>query len=83
MLEGKAHGHRRPREARPGGREQIQSVLPVNGYLSQGDDRLHFGVGAAEKVDLVEITWPDGKKQEMRDLKVDRGGQGRSGVNAQ
>ncbi len=63
-----------------GGREQIQSVLPVNGYLSQGDDRLHFGVGTAEKVDLVELTWPDGKKQELRDLESRPGGPHRPGV---
>ncbi len=36
-----------------GGRTQFQDVIGVNGYLSQGDTRAHFGLGTAEKVDLV------------------------------
>jgi hypothetical protein len=58
---------------------QIDDVVPVRGYLSQGDARLHFGLGKADKADLVEIRWPDGEIQKMRDvgtnqiLKVVRG----------
>ncbi|MEO0480314.1 MAG: CRTAC1 family protein [Planctomycetota bacterium] len=38
------------------------------GYLSQCDDRVHFGLGTATQVDRVEITWPTGQKQLMFDV---------------
>jgi enediyne biosynthesis protein E4 len=43
-----------------GERRQFQDVIGVNGYLSQGDTRAHFGLGRAEKVDRIEVRWPDG-----------------------
>jgi enediyne biosynthesis protein E4 len=51
------------------GRTQFQDVIGVNGYLSQGDTRVHFGLGRAEKVDLVRVRWPDGTTEEWRDVK--------------
>jgi hypothetical protein len=33
---------------------------------------LHFGLGEARKVDAVEITWPDGERQVLRDLEARR-----------
>jgi hypothetical protein len=32
--------------------------------MSQSDLRLHFGVGAAETVDLIEVKWPTTQKME-------------------
>ena len=29
-------------------------------YLSQSDLRLHFGLGAASRIDLLEVLWPNG-----------------------
>ena len=29
-------------------------------YMSQSDMRLHFGLGAASKVDVLEVRWPSG-----------------------
>ncbi|MHC4178993.1 MAG: CRTAC1 family protein, partial [Planctomycetota bacterium] len=40
------------------GLRQIHDVIPVTGYLSQADPRAHFGLGKAEKADIVEIRWP-------------------------
>jgi hypothetical protein len=34
-----------------------------SGYLSQSSMPLYFGLGDAEKIESVEITWPSGKKQ--------------------
>jgi hypothetical protein len=52
-----------------GGLRQIEDVLPVRGYLGQADPRPHFGVGAAESIDLVEIRWPDGVVEKLRNVK--------------
>ncbi|MCU0256106.1 MAG: CRTAC1 family protein [Vicinamibacterales bacterium] len=51
-----------------GGRTQFQDVIGVNGYLSQGDARAHFGLGRAEKVERVQVRWPDGTKDEWTDV---------------
>jgi len=55
-----------------GGKTRIQEVAPVNGYLSQGDPRVHFGLGSATKAEKVEIRWPDGRTQIVKDLAADR-----------
>jgi hypothetical protein len=55
-----------------GGRKQIREVLPVNGYLSQGDPRAHFGLGALDRVDSIEVRWPDGRTQTLTGLAADR-----------
>jgi hypothetical protein len=51
-----------------GDRKQFQDVIGVNGYLSQGDRRAHFGLGKAEKVDRVQVRWPDGTTDEWTDV---------------
>ena len=33
------------------------------GYLSHGVYPLYFGLGSAESVDSIEVTWPSGRKQ--------------------
>jgi len=55
-----------------GGRTQFQDVIGVNGYLSQGDTRMHFGLGTAEKADLVQVRWPDGTTDEWKDVEADQ-----------
>jgi len=37
-------------------------------YYSQNDLRMHFGLDQATKVELVEIVWPSGVKDTLRDL---------------
>jgi enediyne biosynthesis protein E4 len=48
---------------------QIDEVRSGGGYLSQNDLRIHFGIGKAEKVDLLEIRWPSGQIDTLRDIK--------------
>ncbi len=43
-----------------------------SGYLSQDDDRLHFGLGNAAVVDKVVIHWPSGLEQTVEKLAADR-----------
>jgi hypothetical protein len=42
---------------------QLRTVKAGTSYLSQNDLRLHVGLGAAAKIDRVEVTWPSGKKE--------------------
>jgi hypothetical protein len=55
-----------------GGMTQTDEVRSGGSYLSQSDFRLHFGLAAAEKIDLVEIRWPSGKVDTLKNLAADR-----------
>ena len=50
------------------GREQYRTVNGASSYMSHSDIRAHFGLGGQTRVDLVELTWPDGTTQTLRDL---------------
>jgi enediyne biosynthesis protein E4 len=39
---------------------QTREVLSGGSYISQNDLRLHFGLGAHDHADKIEITWPSG-----------------------
>ncbi len=54
-------------EAKP--HSQIDEVRSGGGYFSQNDLRVHFGIGTAEKIDLLEIRWPSGQVDSLKDLK--------------
>jgi hypothetical protein len=51
---------------------QRADVFSGGSYASSSDQRVHFGLGAAGKVDKVEIQWPSGTKQEIHIPPVDR-----------
>jgi len=55
-----------------GSLRQVEDVVAVKGYLSQSDARVHFGLGRSAKADLVEIRWPGGKVQQLRDVKANQ-----------
>jgi hypothetical protein len=55
-----------------GGRSQLDEVRSGGSYLSQNDLRLHFGLGAALHVDRIEVEWPSGMRQTLRDVSADR-----------
>lgn len=50
------------------GRTQIAERRATGGYLSQSDPRLHFGLGAADRVERIEVRWPSGKTQVVTDV---------------
>jgi hypothetical protein len=41
-------------------------------YCSAQDPRIHFGLGLRAKVDTIEITWPSGAHEVIRDVSVDQ-----------
>jgi enediyne biosynthesis protein E4 len=55
-----------------GGRKQMAERVAGSSYLSQDDGRLHFGIGAATRVDKLTIHWPSGRVQVLTNLAVDR-----------
>jgi len=42
-------------------------------YQSANDPRLHFGLGACDRVESVEIRWPSGKIDRWTDIAAGRG----------
>jgi hypothetical protein len=55
-----------------GGQKQYLYHSPTRGYMSTMDDREHFGLGRAKRVDSLEVIWPDRRSQVLTDLAVDR-----------
>ena len=58
---------------RAGGRRWVGLVNPGQSYLSSGDPRAHFGLGAVDKVEEVRVDWPDGLSETFECEKIDRG----------
>jgi hypothetical protein len=54
------------------GMRQRQDVLSGGSYMSSNDQRVHFGLGKATKVDAVEIHWSGGKTEKLQLPGVDR-----------
>jgi len=54
-----------------GDHRQIREVMSGSSYYSQSDLRLHFGLGSAARADTVEVAWPSGLKEALRDLPAD------------
>jgi hypothetical protein len=54
-----------------GGFRQRGDVFSGGSYASSSDQRLHFGLSAATRVDKVEIHWPSGAKEQITVPAVD------------
>jgi enediyne biosynthesis protein E4 len=52
----------------------VQKGLVQSGasYLSQHDMRQHFGLGASDIVDAIDVTWPDGTTSRREKVKADQ-----------
>jgi hypothetical protein len=55
-----------------GGIKQRSDVISGGSYLSTCDPRPHFGLGAAAKVDAIEVHWPSEKIEQFTVDGVDR-----------
>ncbi len=51
------------------GEKQVAQKRSTAGYLSQNDPRMHFGIGAADIIDKIEIRWPSGTIQVLENIK--------------
>jgi hypothetical protein len=55
-----------------GGKRWMQERVAGSGYLSQNEERLHFGLGAATSADKIVVHWPSGRAQTLENQSVDR-----------
>jgi len=47
---------------------QVDEVRSGDSYLSQSDLRLHFGLAKHTKIDLIEVRWPSGIVDKIKDV---------------
>ncbi len=55
-----------------GGRRFVRTGQPGGSYLSAGPAAVHVGLGPVERVDAVEVRWPDGTVDRVEDVAPDR-----------
>jgi hypothetical protein len=55
-----------------GGTSQMAEVHCGSSYISQNDLRLHFGLGAAEAAETIEVEWPEGLRETFENLPARR-----------
>ena len=53
---------------RVGSRSQVQEVTSQSSYYSHNDQRLHFGLGENTKADVIEIRWPSGQTETLKNV---------------
>lgn len=51
---------------------QVATVTTASSYLSSSDKRVHFGLGAASMAETIEIRWPSGIRQTMKNVPADQ-----------
>jgi enediyne biosynthesis protein E4 len=52
--------------------EQMDEVRSGGSYFSQNDLRVHFGLGKADKVELIEVRWPSGQVDVHKNVAVNQ-----------
>jgi hypothetical protein len=55
-----------------GARTFVDEVRSGSSYISNNDMRVHFGLGAASKVDWVEVRWPGGLTERFEAIVADK-----------
>jgi len=55
-----------------GGDKRQQEVRSGDGYISQSDLRLHFGLGRSSKAEKIVIRWPSGLVETLSNLAANR-----------
>jgi enediyne biosynthesis protein E4 len=57
---------------RAGGKSYWRLLNPGHSYCSSSDPRLHFGLGASERYDGIDVRWPDGSVETFPAGRADR-----------
>ena len=64
------------------GKRRYRDVQPAASYLSSNDPRVHFGLGAADGVTEVVVSWPNGTREAFGDFDQGRTAELREGRGA-
>lgn len=51
---------------------QVAELYTTRGYLSSVEPMIHFGIDSALVIDNLELTWPDGKVEVMKNMPVNQ-----------
>jgi enediyne biosynthesis protein E4 len=51
---------------------QMATVTTAGSYLSSSDKRVHFGLGAETVAGTIEIRWPSGIRQTIKNVPADQ-----------
>jgi enediyne biosynthesis protein E4 len=55
------------------GQRQVAWRIGGGSYQSASDPRIHFGLGALDRIETVEVTWPSGRVDGYQGLQPDAG----------
>jgi len=58
--------------ATAGGRRMVRNAGGGGSYLWSCDPWIHFGLSGSEKIDELEVWWPSGARQQIKNLKANR-----------
>jgi hypothetical protein len=50
----------------------MREVKSGSSYLGQNDLRVHFGLGEITRVETLEVRWPTGDVETIRDVAADQ-----------
>jgi hypothetical protein len=51
---------------------QVREINNVASYLSANDIRLHVGLGKVTTIQQIEVLWPSGATQVLKDVAVNQ-----------
>jgi hypothetical protein len=54
------------------GETHLEQAKGGMSYMSASDPRIHFGLGKRSKIELLEIRWPSGQVDLLKDVPVDK-----------
>jgi hypothetical protein len=57
---------------RAGTKKWERLITGAGSYLCSSDPRAHFGLGAADRIDSIEVHWPDDKRETFTGGSADR-----------
>jgi hypothetical protein len=55
-----------------GDRRMARTIRRAYSYLSSSDVRAHFGLGDVDRVDRIEVLWPDGRSESYSNPSIDQ-----------
>jgi hypothetical protein len=57
---------------RAGGKKWLRWLNPGQSYLCSNDPRAHFGLGDVQRIESIEVVWPDGSREEFDGCPADK-----------